>query len=53
MYASSALLGSSVLLASDGDVLYPTLLALVGNRAPEPERGLALGTVSAAWDSAS
>jgi MFS family permease len=48
--AHLSLLASAVLLASGASVLYPTLLALVVDRAPEPERGLAMGTVSAAWD---
>ncbi len=45
-----SLLTSAVLLASGASVMYPTLLALVVDRTPEPERGLAMGTVSAAWD---
>ena len=48
--AHISLLTSAVLLASGASVMYPTLLALVVDRAPEPERGLAMGTVSAAWD---
>jgi MFS family permease len=41
---------AAVLLASGNAVLYPTLAALVVERAEEPERGLALGTLSGAWD---
>ena len=38
------------MLASGNALLYPTLAALVVDRAPESERGLALGTLSGAWD---
>jgi len=31
-------------------MLYPTLVALVADRAPDEERGLAIGTLSGAWD---
>lgn len=41
---------AAVVLASGNAVLYPTLAALVVDRAPEAERGLALGTLSASWD---
>jgi MFS family permease len=41
---------SAVVLASGSAVLYPTLAALVVERAPERERGLALGTLSGSWD---
>lgn len=44
------LMAAALLLGTGGSVLYPTLVALVLDRAPERERGLALGTVSAAWD---
>jgi MFS family permease len=44
------LMGAALLLGSGTAVLYPTLAALVLDRAPEAERGLALGTLSAAWD---
>src|SRR4029453_17401818 len=30
--------------------LYPTLVALVADRTPAHERGLAIGTLSGAWD---
>ena len=45
-----SLLASAVVLGAASSVLYPTLAALVLDRAPESERGLALGTLSAAWD---
>lgn len=44
------LAAAALLLASGASVLYPTLAALVVDRAPERERGLALGTLSGAWD---
>src|SRR6267378_2255302 len=40
----------ALVLASGNALLYPTLAALVVGRAPEAERGLALGTLSGAWD---
>ena len=45
-----SLVVAALLLATGGSVMYPTLAALVVDRAPEGERGLALGTLSAAWD---
>jgi MFS family permease len=45
-----SLLFTAVVLGTGNSVLYPTLAALVIDRAPEPERGLALGTLSGAWD---
>src|SRR5919201_1416268 len=41
---------AALVLASGNALLYPTLAALVVERAPESERGLALGTLSGAWD---
>ena len=41
---------AAVTLATGSAVLYPTLAALVVDRAGESERGLALGTLSASWD---
>jgi MFS family permease len=41
---------AALLLGTGSSVLYPTLAALVVDRAPESERGLALGTLSASWD---
>src|ERR671923_128422 len=41
---------AALVLASGNALLYPTLAALVIERAPETERGLALGTLSGAWD---
>lgn len=46
----ASLVTVAVLLAAGGAVLYPTLVALVVDRVPEAERGLAMGTVSGAWD---
>jgi MFS family permease len=45
-----SLLAAALVLGSASAVLYPTLAALVLDRAPDTERGLALGTLSAAWD---
>jgi MFS family permease len=47
---SVSLVVAAIVLASGNAVLYPTLAALVVDRAPEAERGLALGTLSASWD---
>ena len=41
---------SAVLLAAGSSALYPTLVALVVDRVPARERGVAIGTVSGAWD---
>ncbi|HET7342278.1 MAG TPA: MFS transporter [Methylomirabilota bacterium] len=41
---------SAALLGCGNSMLYPTLVALVVDRTPERERGLAIGTVSGAWD---
>ena len=41
---------AALVLASGNALLYPTLAALVVEHAPESERGLALGTLSGAWD---
>jgi len=46
----SSLIAAALLLGSGGAALYPTLAALVVDRAPEGQRGLALGTLSGAWD---
>jgi MFS family permease len=41
---------AAVLLAAGSAVLYPMTVALVVERVPEHERGVAIGTVSGAWD---
>lgn len=41
---------AAVLLGSGWAMVYPTLLALVVDRAPEAERGRAVGTLSSSWD---
>ncbi len=41
---------SAALLGAGNSMLYPTLVALVVDRAPARERGLAIGTLSGAWD---
>jgi MFS family permease len=48
--APATLVLAAVTLATGSAVLYPTLAALVVDRAGESERGLALGTLSASWD---
>jgi MFS family permease len=45
-----SLAGAAVLLGSGNSMLYPTLVALVVDRTPAAERGLAIGTLSGAWD---
>jgi MFS family permease len=45
-----SLIVAAVLLGTGNSMLYPTLVALVVDRAPHSERGLAIGTVSGAWD---
>ncbi|HEV8441250.1 MAG TPA: MFS transporter [Methylomirabilota bacterium] len=40
----------ALLLASGAALLYPTLVALLVDRTPETERGLAIGTLSASFD---
>lgn len=47
---TASLMIAALLLGSGASLLYPTLAALVIDRAAEGERGLALGTLSAAWD---
>lgn len=41
---------AAIALGTGGAVLYPTLAALVVDRADEADRGLALGTLSGSWD---
>ena len=41
---------AAVLLAAGSSALYPTLVALVVDRVPTGERGVAMGMVSGAWD---
>jgi MFS family permease len=48
--APASMMLAALLLGTGNSVLYPTLAALVVDRAPEGERGLALGTLSGAWD---
>ena len=46
----ASLIGAATLLGCGNSMLYPTLVALVADRAPDEERGLAIGTLSGAWD---
>ncbi|HMH53685.1 MAG TPA: MFS transporter [Candidatus Acidoferrum sp.] len=48
--APVTLVVAAVILATGTAVLYPTLAALVVDRADATERGLALGTLSGSWD---
>jgi MFS family permease len=41
---------AAILLAAGSSALYPMVVALVVDRVPERERGVAMGTVSGAWD---
>jgi MFS family permease len=45
-----SLAAGAVLLGVGNSMLYPTFVALVVDRAPPAERGLAIGTLSGAWD---
>ncbi len=46
----ASLVAGAILLGTGNSMLYPTLVALVVDRAPPAERGLAIGTLSGAWD---
>jgi MFS family permease len=46
----ATLIVGAVLLGTGNSMLYPTFVALVVDRAPPAERGLAIGTLSGAWD---
>src|SRR5262245_15030002 len=41
---------AALLLGSGSALLYPTLVALLVDRTPEAERGLAIGMLSGSWD---
>ena len=45
-----SLLVAALFLGSGASLTYPTMIALLVDRAPEQERGLAMGTLSASWD---
>jgi MFS family permease len=45
-----SLIAAAVLMGAGNAVLYPTLIAVVLDRTPDRERGVALGSASAAWD---
>src|SRR4030095_14908356 len=45
-----ALMIAAALPGTGNSMLYPTLVALVVDRSPVSERGLAIGTLSGAWD---
>jgi MFS family permease len=45
-----SLIAAATLMGTGHSVLYPTLIAVVLDRTPDRERGVALGTASASWD---
>jgi MFS family permease len=45
-----SLLAAALLLGSGASLTYPTMIALLVDRTPDQERGLAMGTLSASWD---
>jgi MFS family permease len=45
-----SLLLAALLLGSGASLTYPTMIALLVDRTPDHERGLAMGTLSASWD---
>jgi MFS family permease len=47
---TGSLIVAAALLGTGNSMLYPTLVALVVDRTPASERGLAIGTLSGAWD---
>ena len=47
---TASLIAAAALLGTGNSMLYPTLVALVVDRTPVSERGLAIGTLSGAWD---
>lgn len=47
---AGSLIAAALIMGTANSVLYPTLAALVLDRAPTAEKGFALGTLSAAWD---
>ena len=46
----ASLIAAAILMGTGNSVLYPTLIAVVLDRTPDSERGVALGSASAAWD---
>lgn len=46
----ASLVAAALVLGAATSVLYPTLVALIADRTPESERGVAIGTLSASWD---
>ena len=48
--SAASLLVAAFLLGTGASLTYPTMVALLVDRAPDRERGLAMGTLSASWD---
>jgi len=48
--SSATLLAGALFLGTGASLTYPTMIALLVDRTPDRERGLAMGTLSASWD---
>jgi MFS family permease len=48
--SAASLLVAAFLLGTGASLTYPTMVALLVDRTPDRERGLAMGTLSASWD---
>jgi len=48
--SAHSLLAGALFLGTGASLTYPTMVALLVDRTPDRERGLAMGTLSASWD---
>jgi len=48
--SGATLIAGALFLGTGASLTYPTMIALLVDRTPERERGLAMGTLSASWD---
>ena len=48
--SGGTLIAAALLLGTGASLTYPTMIALLVDRTPDGERGLAMGTLSASWD---
>ena len=48
--SGATLIAAALLLGTGASLTYPTMVALLVDRTPDRERGLAMGTLSASWD---
>lgn len=48
--SATSLLAAAFFLGTGASLTYPTMVALLVDRTPDRERGLAMGTLSASWD---